>query len=50
MKGQHHKIADQKSEFLWDPSATAFIPLDKRIAEARLVDSQVPISKVMVRC
>jgi len=33
---------------MWDPTSNAFMPLDKRIAEARLVDNQVPISKVMV--
>jgi hypothetical protein len=33
---------------MWDPTANPFMPLDKRIAEARLVDNQVSISKVMV--
>ncbi|KAI1741520.1 hypothetical protein F4680DRAFT_66843 [Xylaria scruposa] len=36
------------TEFMWDPTANAFMPLDKRIAEAKLVDSQVPISKIMM--
>ncbi|KAF5021544.1 hypothetical protein F66182_6426 [Fusarium sp. NRRL 66182] len=36
------------TEFMWDPSANAFIPLDVRIAEAKLVDNQVPISKIMM--
>ena len=36
------------SEFVWTPTASPFVPLDVRIAEAKLVDSQVPISKVMV--